>query len=516
MKRATGSFEVSLKPLSNAEVSADVRLGRMLLTKKFNGDLSGSARGQMLSAMTAIKGSAGYVAIDHVTAELDGRRGSFLLQHSGAMNRGVPSLSIMVVPDSGTDELAGLSGTLSVNIIDGKHFYDFITPSGARGALQATVTTLTDTGERDATSMLQPRQATAGLLAHPSVWRGEPAAVNRSHRIRRARCRVARRRLAATWPRKSSRRLASARLYLLLPVLAALSRATPARWCTWVSPPHEPFAPALEAHGVALDRMLIVRCFQGLTPHDGKRRRSDGVHMGLWALEQALRSGACGMALAWLPRASPRAIRRLQLAAEQGRTLGVLYRSQRFAHLASPAMLRVLLENRGKGGRYGARLRLLQGAAAAAGPSTSPGPRLRAGARHRHASAFISTDLSGTGPSESDNSFPGSSATPSVLRVRPASPPPKGPPKRPGAALRARAARVVGCRACAAAAIAGNTVEQPRPKAGQPLVIVDPRTGSASSMRTRKPGRRRCHRDDPGCRVRGRARHRCASTRSRT
>ena len=103
-------------------------------------------------------------------------------------------------------------------------------------------------------------------------------------------------------------------LYLLLPALAALSRLAPARWCTWVSPPHEPFAPALEAHGVALDRMLIVR-----------------THLPLWAHEQALRSGACEVALAWLPRASPRAVRRLQLAAEQGRALGVLYRSQRFA-----------------------------------------------------------------------------------------------------------------------------------------------------------------------------------------
>ena len=107
MKRATGSFEVSLQPLSNTEVSADALFGRMLLTKKFSGDLSGSARGQMLSAMTSVKGSAGYVAIDHVTGELDGRRGSFVLQHSGAMNRGVPTLSIMVVPDSGTDELDG-------------------------------------------------------------------------------------------------------------------------------------------------------------------------------------------------------------------------------------------------------------------------------------------------------------------------------------------------------------------------------------------------------------------------
>ena len=126
MKRATGSFEVSLQPLSNAEITSDAMLGRLLLNKKFSGDLTASARGQMLSAGTATRGSAGYVAIDHVTGNLEGRQGSFVLQHSGSMNRGVPTLSIMVVPDSGTDELAGLSGTLSINVIDGKHFYDFI------------------------------------------------------------------------------------------------------------------------------------------------------------------------------------------------------------------------------------------------------------------------------------------------------------------------------------------------------------------------------------------------------
>ena len=126
MKRAMGNFEVSLQPLPNAEVSSDALLGRILLTKKFSGDLQASARGQMLSAGTATRGSAGYVAIDHVSGELDGRRGSFLLQHSGSMNRGVPTLSIMVVPDSGTEELAGLTGTLSINIVDGKHFYDFL------------------------------------------------------------------------------------------------------------------------------------------------------------------------------------------------------------------------------------------------------------------------------------------------------------------------------------------------------------------------------------------------------
>jgi hypothetical protein len=126
MKRASGSFEVTVQPLPNAEVCADPLFGRFLLTKKFSGDLEASARGHMLSAGTAIKGSAGYVAIDQVTGTLEGRQGGFVLQHSGSMNRGVPSLSIMVVPDSGTGELAGITGTLSINIVDGKHFYDFL------------------------------------------------------------------------------------------------------------------------------------------------------------------------------------------------------------------------------------------------------------------------------------------------------------------------------------------------------------------------------------------------------
>jgi len=215
---------------------------------------------------------------------------------------------------------------------------------------------------------MSTHQQLAELLAHPSVWRG------RSH----AALETLPTGFAALdaglpgggWPRHGLVEILTPRpgvgeLYLLLPALAALSRLSPARWCTWVSPPHEPFAPALEAHGAALDRMLIVHC-QGLTPHDGKfnavsfLKEGDGVHMGLWTMEQVLRSGACGIALAWLPRASPRAIRRLQLAAEQGRALGVLYRSQQFAQLASPAMLRVLLEPMKQAGRHGARVRLLK------------------------------------------------------------------------------------------------------------------------------------------------------------
>jgi len=139
MKRATGSFEVILQPLSNSEVTSEGLFGRVLLTKKFTGDLTATARGQMLSAGTLTRGSAGYVAIDHVTGTLEGRRGSFVLQHSGSMNRGVPTLSIMVVPDSGTEDLAGLSGTLSINIIDGKHFYVFIYSIPGQSFLKAAV-----------------------------------------------------------------------------------------------------------------------------------------------------------------------------------------------------------------------------------------------------------------------------------------------------------------------------------------------------------------------------------------
>ena len=125
MKTAAGSFEVTLQPLSNADASRHPLLGRGLLIKKFSGDLTADARGQMLSAGTSTRGSACYVAIDHVTGTLEGRKGSFLLQHCGTMNRGEPALSITVVPDSGTEDLAGISGALRINIVEGKHFYEF-------------------------------------------------------------------------------------------------------------------------------------------------------------------------------------------------------------------------------------------------------------------------------------------------------------------------------------------------------------------------------------------------------
>jgi cell division inhibitor SulA/protein ImuA len=184
------------------------------------------------------------------------------------------------------------------------------------------------------------------LLAHPSVWRGRSRAALET--LPTGFPQLDAGLPGGGWPRHGLVEILTpdtgvGELYLLLPVLAALSHTTPARWCTWVSPPHEPFAPALLAHGVALERILVVR-----------------THLPLWAHEQALRSGACDAALAWLPRASPRAIRRLQLAAEQGRALGVLYRSQRFAHEASPAMLRVMLEPLVRPGAQGARVSLLK------------------------------------------------------------------------------------------------------------------------------------------------------------
>jgi hypothetical protein len=100
-------------------------MGRMTIDKQFHGDLEATSKGQMLTAMTETKGSAGYVAVERVTGRLHGRSGTFALQHSGTMTRGVPQLTITVVPDSGTGQLVGLTGKMMINITDGKHSYDF-------------------------------------------------------------------------------------------------------------------------------------------------------------------------------------------------------------------------------------------------------------------------------------------------------------------------------------------------------------------------------------------------------
>jgi hypothetical protein len=121
---ANGTFEVKLVPLDEDKAEG-ATLGRMSIDKQFHGDLEGVSKGEMLSAMTSVKGSAGYVAIERVTGTLSGRQGSFVLQHTGTRDRGTATLRVSVVPDSGTDELAGLTGTLTIVIADGKHSYDF-------------------------------------------------------------------------------------------------------------------------------------------------------------------------------------------------------------------------------------------------------------------------------------------------------------------------------------------------------------------------------------------------------
>lgn len=103
LTRVTGTFEVKPSPLPLAYDPGPL-LGRMSIEKQFHGELEGRSQGQMLSARTAVKNPAGFVAIELVTATLRGRKGSFVLQHSSTMNQGLPMQSITVVPDSGTHE----------------------------------------------------------------------------------------------------------------------------------------------------------------------------------------------------------------------------------------------------------------------------------------------------------------------------------------------------------------------------------------------------------------------------
>lgn len=118
---ASGTFEVKMTP----QTEADATVGRFELDKRFQGDIEGTSKGVMLAVGTAVKSSAGYVAMEQVTGTLNGRRGTFALQHTGTMTRGTPQLSVTVVPDSGTGQLSGLSGKMAINIVDGKHLYEF-------------------------------------------------------------------------------------------------------------------------------------------------------------------------------------------------------------------------------------------------------------------------------------------------------------------------------------------------------------------------------------------------------
>jgi hypothetical protein len=124
---AKGPFEVTMSPQPWSESGTDHTLGRFMLSKQYHGDLEATAEGQMLSAGDGSKGSSGvYVAIERVIGILQGRKGSFILHHTGLMTKGEADLQIKVVPDSGTDELTGLAGDMKIIMADGKHNYEFI------------------------------------------------------------------------------------------------------------------------------------------------------------------------------------------------------------------------------------------------------------------------------------------------------------------------------------------------------------------------------------------------------
>jgi hypothetical protein len=170
----------------------------------------------------------------------------------------------------------------------------------------------------------------ARLLEHPAIWRGRSAA--KLDVLPSGFAALDAQLPGGGWPRSGLieiliGRFGSGELSLLLPVLASLTRAPSARWCVWVTPPFMPFAPALVARGVVLDRVAVV-----------------GGERALWAFGQVLGSGACDAALAWARQPQPRELRRLQLAAERGRTLGILFRPRRAAAEASAAVLRLVLE----------------------------------------------------------------------------------------------------------------------------------------------------------------------------
>jgi hypothetical protein len=186
----------------------------------------------------------------------------------------------------------------------------------------------------------------ARLLEHPAIWRGRGAA--HPGGLSSGFATLDELLPDQGWPRTGLieilvARFGSGELSLLLPALAALTRTATARWCVWVSPPLMPFAPALVARGMVLERVAVV-----------------GGARPLWAFEQALGSGACDAVLGWAQRPRPREIRRLQLAAERGRTLGVLFRPRRAARESSGAVLRLALEPLTRG----VRLTLLKGRSA--------------------------------------------------------------------------------------------------------------------------------------------------------
>jgi hypothetical protein len=129
---ARGTFDVKVIPQAPDD-PAGGPFSRLFLDKQFHGDLDGTSKGQMLGAGTAVEGSAGYVALELFSGTLNGRRGSFILQHNGTMTKGVPTMIVTVVPDSGTDQLAGLAGKMTIIVADGKHSYELDYTLGGAG-----------------------------------------------------------------------------------------------------------------------------------------------------------------------------------------------------------------------------------------------------------------------------------------------------------------------------------------------------------------------------------------------
>lgn len=124
--KVSGLFKVNMEPLASSfKGQGGAQIARMALDKYFSGELEAHSVGEMLSVVTSTEGSAGYVAIEQVSGILVGRQGSFVLQHLGVMNKGKPELTLVVVPDSGSDELKGLSGQMDIRIEEGQHYYDF-------------------------------------------------------------------------------------------------------------------------------------------------------------------------------------------------------------------------------------------------------------------------------------------------------------------------------------------------------------------------------------------------------
>ena len=123
--QAKGEFEVTRIPQEELEIGEGATIGHSRFDKRFRGPLDAVSVVHMLALMTPVQGSGAYVAIERIEGTLDGRRGSFYAQHNGVMDRGKPSLDLSVVPDTGTDQLTGLSGKIAIDIIDGKHYYTF-------------------------------------------------------------------------------------------------------------------------------------------------------------------------------------------------------------------------------------------------------------------------------------------------------------------------------------------------------------------------------------------------------